>query len=78
LIDDSVFSVGSPNFDYRSFRYMYEIALIGTQPELINQVRNYIQLTIDNTESFNFSHWQRRPLINKFFEWLLLPVRHLL
>lgn len=78
LVDDAVFSVGSPNFDYRSFRYMYEIALIGTQPEIIEQMRNYIQLTIEHTESFNFSHWQRRPLINKFFEWLLLPIRHLL
>lgn len=78
LIDDQLFSIGSPNFDYRSFRYMYEIALIGQQADIAEQVREHIRFTRESTEAFDYGLWQRRPLINKFFEWLLLPIRHLL
>jgi cardiolipin synthase len=78
LVDDSQFSIGSPNFDYRSFRYMYEVVLLGTQKEIAEQVVRHIHATIENSESFDYDQWKRRPLINKFFEWLLLPFRHLL
>jgi cardiolipin synthase len=78
LIDNSHFSIGSPNFDYRSFRYMYEVVLLGRNKEIAGQVLHHIQTTMENTESFDYELWKRRPLINKFFEWLLLPFRHLL
>jgi cardiolipin synthase len=78
LIDDQQFSVGSPNFDYRSFRYMYEIVLLGTEQNIASQVQRHIQLTAENTDLFDYEQWKRRPLINRFFEWLLLPLRHLL
>jgi hypothetical protein len=29
-------------------------------------------------EPFDFEAWKRRPGIQKLFEWLLLPLRHLL
>jgi cardiolipin synthase A/B len=78
LVDDEVFVLGSPNFDYRSFRYMYEIVLQGTDDDILCQVRQYISDTLESTTVFNYEHWKRRPLISKIFEWLLLPVRHLL
>ncbi len=78
LIDNKVFSIGSANFDYRSFRYMYEITLIGRMPKIIVQLTDHIAKTIQNCEEFNYENWLRRPRINRFFEWLLLPFRHLL
>lgn len=78
LIDKSTFSIGSPNFDYRSFRYMYEIIMIGQEESICKQVNQHIQTIIENTNMFDFEQWKRRPLINKFFEWMLLPLRHLL
>ncbi|MBS4059160.1 MAG: phosphatidylserine/phosphatidylglycerophosphate/cardiolipin synthase family protein [Bacteroidetes bacterium] len=78
LIDDKYFSLGSPNFDYRSFRYMYEIVLIGSEYLIVDQLKEYVTNTIENTEMFNFEHWKRRSLINKIFEYILLPFRHLL
>ncbi len=78
LIDGRQFSVGSPNFDYRSFRYMYEIVLLGTEQSIAMQVQQHISLTAENTDMFDYEQWKRRPLINRFFEWLLLPLRHLL
>ena len=78
VIDDSVFSITSANFDYRSFRYQYEIALIGKDPEVLRQVREHVNETLRNSENFNFERWQRRPLIEKIFETILIPFRHLL
>jgi len=78
LVDKKVFAIGSSNFDYRSFRYMYEIMLIGNNKEIASQINNHMKITISDSKKFNYSHWKRRSLINKLFEWLLLPFRHLL
>lgn len=78
LIDGKIFALGSPNFDYRSFRYMHEIALIGTNQKVIRLIQNHITETIALCEPFDFEAWKRRPGIQKLFEWLLLPLRHLL
>ncbi len=78
LIDDKQFSLGSSNFDYRSFRYMFEIMLFGDDPQISEQISEHIDETIAQSEPFVYDKWKKRPLINKFFEWLLLPFRHLL
>ena len=78
LFDNKIFSIGSPNFDYRSFRYMHEIALIGSKPEITSLIRQHIDETIKLCEPFNYEAWLRRPMIQKIFEWVLLPLRHLL
>jgi len=76
VIDDEIFSVSSANFDFRSFRYQYEIALIGTEPEILRQLREHIAETIRNSQGLDYLEWKRRPLIEKIFEWILLPFRH--
>jgi cardiolipin synthase len=78
LVDNQLFSIGSSNFDYRSFRYMYEIVMLSSEESIAAQVKKHIQQTIEYTEMFNIEQWMRRPLINRFFEWVLLPLRHLL
>ena len=78
LIDNEIFSIGSPNFDYRSFRYQYEIALVGNN-EIINQkIRSHIMKTLLDCEEFDYEKWLTRPFIEKAFEWLMLPLRYLL
>jgi cardiolipin synthase len=78
LIDDEIYSIGSPNFDYRSFRYMYELILIGKRKDIIVQLEDHIIETIRHSQPFDYERWLHRPLINKFFEWILLPFRHML
>jgi len=78
LIDGKTFAIGSPNFDYRSFRYMHEIVLLGQQTEVIDLLKNHVSQTLQFCEPFDYDAWQRRPFIQKFFEWLVLPIRHLL
>jgi cardiolipin synthase len=76
FIDDEVFSISSANFDYRSFRYLYEIALIGSNLEVVRQLKEHIAETIRNSQTFDYDEWKRRPLIEKIFEYFLLPFRH--
>ncbi|MDD4555346.1 MAG: phosphatidylserine/phosphatidylglycerophosphate/cardiolipin synthase family protein [Bacteroidales bacterium] len=76
MIDEKVFSISSANFDFRSFRYQYEISLIGSHPDIAVQLREHVAETIRNSEPFDYLGWIRRPLIEKIFEWILLPFRH--
>lgn len=78
LADREVFGLGSPNFDYRSFRFQHEIVLVSRDRDAISQIGDHIAITIKNSEEFDFNLWQKRSNISKFFEWLLLPFRHLL
>lgn len=78
LIDNEWFGVGSSNFDYRSFRYMFEIMLFGNEPEIAEQVLNHAETTKNLSIPFVYNSWLKRPPIEKFFEWVLLPFRHLL
>jgi cardiolipin synthase A/B len=76
MIDNEIFSISSANFDFRSFRYQYEIALIGSEPEIVRQLREHIAETIRNSQELDYLEWKRRPLIEKIFEYILLPFRH--
>jgi cardiolipin synthase len=78
LIDNNIFAIGSSNFDYRSFRYMYEILLVGENQDIISQISEHIKKTIKDSVAFDLEKWENRAMINKLFEWLLLPFRHLL
>ena len=76
LIDQRIFAIGSPNFDYRSFRYMHEVVLIGREEVIIRQLNQHISETINHSEPFNYETWLNRPKLQMFIEWLLLPFRH--
>ncbi len=78
LVDKKTFAIGSSNFDYRSFRYMYEIMLIGNNKEIARQINNHVKVTISDSFKFDYENWKNRSLINKLFERILLPFRHLL
>jgi cardiolipin synthase len=76
MIDEAIFSISSANFDYRSFRYQYEVALIGSEPEILRQLQDHVSETMRNSQPFDHESYIRRPLIEKIFEWILLPFRH--
>jgi cardiolipin synthase len=78
LIDRKIFAIGSPNFDYRSFRYMHEIVLIGRELSVIEQLYDHMRQTLSESIAFDYDKWKSRPRLQLFIEWLLLPFRHLL
>lgn len=77
LADRKHFLVGSSNFDYRSLRYQHEINLAGEHRGLVRQMVAHFNETLRDAEPFKFDVWMRRPIIQRFFEWLLIPLRHL-
>jgi cardiolipin synthase len=77
LIDGETFGLGSPNIDYRSFRYQHEVMLFGTNKGIIEDIRQHINATLLNCQDFDHVSWLRRPRIEKILGWLLLPFRHM-
>ncbi|MDR4988761.1 MAG: phosphatidylserine/phosphatidylglycerophosphate/cardiolipin synthase family protein [Bacteroidales bacterium] len=77
LADRKHFVIGSSNFDYRSFRYQHEICLAGHHKSLVRQIIAHVNETRRNSEAFQYEYWLRRPAIQRFFEWVLIPFRHL-
>ena len=77
IIDNTTFAVGSTNFDYRSFRYMHEIILLGKHPDILKQLLLHTETTLQSVEKFNYGFWKNRPLIEKIISWLLIPFRYL-
>lgn len=78
LIDRATFALGSANFDYRSFRYQHEIILVGSDQDIVSQIRGHISDCLQNSEPFDYDEWLKRPFIQRFYEWIFLPFRHLL
>lgn len=78
LVDREWYAVGSANFDYRSFRYQHEIMITGEHQFIADQLYKHIMTTIDNSVPFSYQAWLARPKIQKLFEYVLLPFRHLL
>ncbi len=78
MVDNKTFSISSSNFDYRSFRYQYELALIGEEPSVVEQLKEHFEASIKYTKEFEYENWKNRSGIEKFFEWLLVPFRYLM
>jgi cardiolipin synthase A/B len=77
IVDQSVFTVGSTNFDYRSFRYMHEIILVGRNELIMTQLKQHKNETMQNVHNFDYEFWKRRPVFEKIVSWLLVPFRYL-
>lgn len=78
LVDKKIYAIGSANFDYRSFRYQHEIIVSGEHESIAKQLSEHIEGTKKASIGFDIEAWERRPKIQKFFEFVLLPFRHLL
>ncbi len=78
MIDEKVFCFGTSNFDYRSFRYMFEVMLLGYDKNIIQDLTVHINETLEDCEDFDYGLWKRRPVMHRFFELILIPFRHYL
>lgn len=77
LFDNEIFGIGSANFDYRSFRYLYEIMLFGKHSEVVYGLRDHIDETLKECIPFDYDAWLNRPAFEKLITQLLVPFRHL-
>jgi cardiolipin synthase len=77
-IDHTWFSVGSANMDHRSFKYMFEIALIGNNPAVGTLINEHIARTEDMSLDFDMKIWKSRPLFKRILALMITPFSHLL
>lgn len=75
LFDRKKYMIGSSNMDYRSFRYQYEIMMMGQDTVGIGLIYNHLQQTLEKSIGFDYNSWLDTPWLYKFAAWLLSPLQ---
>ena len=75
VIDNEMVSVGSTNFDPRSFRLNDEANLNVYDTTFAAQMTTVFESDLKPTTRYTYEMWKRRPLSEKLAEKLLRPIR---
>ena len=75
VIDQELVSVGSTNFDIRSFRLNDEASLNIYDHEFAAQMTKVFERDLKPTRRYTYEIWRNRPLTEKLAERLLLPIK---
>ena len=75
FLADDFFGFGSSNFDYRSFRYQYDLSLFGDDRVLHGLVDAHLRESFKSVEAFDFKKWRGRSLFRRLLEVMLEPFR---
>lgn len=75
IIDGLLVSVGSTNFDIRSFRLNDEASLNVYDRDLAAQMTEVFERDLQRAEPYTLERWRKRPLRQKLGEKLVLPFR---
>lgn len=78
LVVDDHFYIGTSNFDYRSFRYQFEVGLVGKDQNILDQLYQHNNETLKDCIEFDYDKWLNRPKWQKVLEVILVPLRHFL
>jgi len=71
LIDDETATIGSTNFDFRSFDYNFESNLFFFSKEMAEQALKIFKTDLADSERIQPAQWRRRPFRNKIAESIL-------
>ncbi len=75
VVDTVLVSVGSTNFDYRSFRLNDEASLNVFDPGFAGQMTEVFENDLRDARPFSYPMWEDRPLREILAETILLPIR---
>jgi cardiolipin synthase len=75
IIDNEMISVGSTNFDPRSFRLNDEANLNVYDEAFAQRMTDVFERDLRPTKRYTYEMWRRRPLSEKLVEKLLRPIR---
>jgi cardiolipin synthase len=75
IVDDEMVSVGSTNFDIRSFRVNDEASLNVYDHAFAAQMTAAFEQDLEHTKKYDYATWEKRPLREKVAERLLYPIR---
>lgn len=73
LVDNHWVSLGSANFDPRSFFHNDELNLSTTNPQLVEQIEQFFLNAFNKSQKINWQQWQSRPWLERLRGrfWLL-------
>jgi cardiolipin synthase len=74
ILDRLMVSVGSTNFDMRSFNLNDEASLNIYSPDFGAAMSEVMDSDLSHAKSYSLEQWQRRPLLQKVGEWILRPI----
>lgn len=75
VVDAELVSVGSTNFDYRSFRLNDEASLNVFDVGFAAHMTSVFERDLRDATAFTYAMWQARPLRERIAETILLPIR---
>ena len=75
VIDGEMVSVGSTNFDIRSFRLNDEASLNIYDREFAARMTDVFESDLKHTKEYTYDLWQARPWKDKFAEKFILPIK---
>jgi cardiolipin synthase len=75
VVDGLFATVASTNFDNRSFRYNDEIDLAVYDEAIAGRLQQMFESDLQKARPYTYQQWLHRPLVKRFTEWILLPVR---
>ncbi len=75
IFDDYMVSVGSTNFDMRSFELNDEASLNVYDAHFARQMKAVFEKDLESSTRYTLAHWQRRPWRERFAEIVVNPLR---
>lgn len=75
IVDGEMVSVGSTNFDLRSFRLNDEASLNVYDHGFAERMTGVFEQDLKPTKRYTYETWKKRPLKEKFIETFVLPIK---
>lgn len=78
MIDDTLVTAGSTNFDFRSFENNFECNLMIYDKAINEKMREIFFDDLKRCKKMNLEQWRKRPVMQRLLESLLRPISPLL
>jgi cardiolipin synthase A/B len=75
IFDHYMVSVGSTNFDMRSFELNDEASLNVYDAKFAQRMTEVFEDDLKSSNPYDFQRWQQRPWLEKFAEVILIPIK---
>ena len=75
IVDQEMVSVGSTNFDLRSFRLNDEASLNVYDTAFARRMTEVFEEDLKHTKRYTYESWEKRPMKEKFMETFVLPIK---
>ena len=71
IVDDEFSTMGSTNFDFRSFEHNFEINALLYSPRVNAELKRQFQTDLKDSKRISLPAWHRRPFFQKLLESIL-------